>query len=574
LSVINLLIRGFLHASRRKSSFFFAMLALVWTVACDPPAPPSLASVNEVGPSILEPGDILKIKGEGFVEGPAEVTLSGSFDPRGMIEAFENVVYLSGAAIDNETVEVSVTEVVMAQLASEPLIFTGTAKVVFPKTNSLGNMQIEATSGNVSLELRPGGGGVEVGAKRKREAEQLLKQLGIELFGNDLIIAAITRNSAAEQSGLSPGDRLLAVDGTALAASSDLAGLNINKLHGFDLVSSSGDVRTVDIQLISADPLAVDEFAAVLLTAIALGLFMAFAAPKKNDRTRNHLSSRSFNISTMFAISASALFLIAFPAMAIISRADVDATFAMLGLLAVFLTIAALYGKGSAGVKIFNAIIHLIPVPIIVVSAGMLNSAFGLWNMVTAQEASLWGWSVWSNPFSLVAFIVTVSLLWPARFTDKEQTIVVRIAAVSAAGIGAIMLVTFLLGGWSLPSIRSVTMEGSPLLLLAGAFVFAIKASLVIAAARISAVIPKGDRRFRRNVTWRILVRTAVLISSTALAHAWAGGELPIEVRSAGQILSAGVFASLSTAFLTSKIRNLISQYSNGNTPPKYSAEA
>jgi len=559
---------------RRKSSFFLAMLALVWTVACDPPAPPALASISEVGPSILEPGDILKIKGEGFVEGPAEVTLLGSFDPRGMIEAFENVVHLSGAAVDNETIEVPVTEVVMTQLASEPLIFTGTAKVVFPKTNSFGDVQIEAISGNISLELRPGGGGVEVVAKREREAEQLLEQLGIKLFGNDLIIAAITRDSAAEQSGLSPGDRLLAVDGTALAASSDLAGLDINKLHGFDLVSPSGDVRTIDIQLISADPLAVDEFAAVLLTAIALGLFMAFAAPKKNDHTRNHLSSRSFNISTMFVISASALFLIAFPAMAIISRADVGATFAMLGILTVFLTVAALYGKGSAGTKIFNAIIHLIPVPIIVVSAGMLNSAFGLWNIVAAQEASLWGWSVWSNPFSLVAFIATVSLLWPARFTGKEQTIIVRVIAVSASGIGAMMLVTFLLGGWSLPNISSADMEGSPLLLLAGTFVFAIKASLVIAAAHISAVIPKGDRRSRRNVTWRILVRTVVLISSTALAHAWAGKELSTEVRSAGQILSAGVFASLSTAFLTSRIRDLVSHYSNVDTPPKYSTKA
>jgi hypothetical protein len=222
------------------------MLLAMILASCQTPTAPPLATVDAVEPAIIEPGDVLRLTGTGFVEGPARISFTGEFKPAGLAPPRHRTAYLGGTAVSTGLIEIPLSSSAIARLTEETARFTGEVDVTFPAAAALDAIHISARAAGISFEIRPAGGGVALAARRTREAK-----------------------------------RLLAVDGVALAAPADLAGLVVGEEHRFELVSSAGTMRSVALLVGPGKRLDRDVFTAIVLSSIALGLFLAFAAPTR-----------------------------------------------------------------------------------------------------------------------------------------------------------------------------------------------------------------------------------------------------------------------------------------------------
>ncbi len=535
-------------------------------IGCESLPVATLAAIDEVNPSMLEPGDILEIGGNGFVEGPARISFDGQFDPYGMVGAVHRKIELDGTAVSDVLVQIPITNTVMSTLAVEPVEFRGTISIRFPSALSMGETRIQAVSEIVSLELRPTGGGVEAAARRNREAEVILNLAGISLAhseaGNELIVHSVIGEGLADRHGIDRGDRLLSVNNVALAAPSDLAGLDTEGLHTFEFLTVSGEIRTFKARLSTINPLEVDEFAAILLTSLVLGFFLAFAGSRRNRFRPDALPKTGNPLVTALGFSAASVPMLLLPAVVISTRADMSASLALLGAVVAGLAIVALYGRGSVVYRGLGAIAHLLPVPVALVLAGTFGSSFGMWNLVASQESSLWGWHAWSNPFALAAFILAISLLWPALPDRENHTVIAGISSWFAAVGGAMVITACGFGGWLIPSISmNELVLHSTMTLLVGVAVFALKTWLVLLTARWFWTARAGDRRARVRQGRQTIIRAALLMVTGAMAMAWNWYGLPEDLVAAGRVLAAGVSVVLATAFMARRIVDLIGHH-------------
>ncbi len=532
-------------------------------IGCESLPAATLAAIDEVNPKMLEPGDILEIGGTGFVEGPARISFDGQFDPYGMVGAVHRRIELDGTAVSNVLVQIHITNTVMSTLAVEPVEFKGTISIRFPSALSMGETRIQAVSRTVSLDLRPTGGGVEAAARRNREAEVILDLAGISLAhseaGNELIVRSVTREGLADRHGIDRGDRFLSVDNVALAAPSDLAGLDTEGLHSFEFLTVSGEIRAFKARLTSINPLEVDEFAAILLTSVALGFFLAFAGRRRNRSCLDAHPKTGNPLVTALGFSVASVPMLFLPAVVISTRADMGASLTLLGAVVAGLAIVALYGRGPVVYRGLGAIAHLLPVPVALVLAGTFGSSFGMWNLVASQESSLWGWHAWSNPFALAAFILAISLLWPALPDRESPTLAAGISSWLAAVSGSMAITACGFGGWLIPSLpMNELVLRNTMMLLVGVAVFALKTWLVLLTARWFWSARAGDRRERVRQGRQTVVRAALLVVTAALAMAWNWYGLPEDLVAAGRVLAAGVSVVLAAAFMTARIGDLI----------------
>ena len=130
-------------------------LAPLWLVAgCDPPPPAVLATVVDVSPKVVEPGDVIEITGTGFVEGSARIVLRGTFDPLGLAPPERREVTLEGTAISGTAIEVPITSVLMERIAVEPVEFSGVVAVSFPTALPLSAVRVGAESTPLMIGLR------------------------------------------------------------------------------------------------------------------------------------------------------------------------------------------------------------------------------------------------------------------------------------------------------------------------------------------------------------------------------------------------------------------------------------
>ena len=532
-------------------------------IGCEPLPAATLATIDEVNPKMLEPGDILKIGGTGFVEGPARISFEGEFDPYGMVGTAHRRIELDGTAVSDTLVQIPITNTVMSTLAVEPVEFMGKISARFPSALSMGETRIQAVSRVVSLDLRPTGGGIEAAARRSRESEVILDLAGISLarseVGNELIVRSVTREGLADRHGIDHGDRFLSVDNVALATPSDLAGLDPEGLHTFEFLTVSGEVRAFRARLTSIIPLEVDEFAAIFLTSVALGFFLAFAGRRWNRPPPDTYIRTGNPLVTALGLSVASVPMLLVPTIVISTRADMCASLTLLVAVVAGLAIVALYGRGPAVYRVFGAIMHLLPVPIALVLAGTLGSSFGMWNLVASQESSLWGWHAWSNPFALAAFVLAISMLWPALPDRKNPTLIAGISSWFAAVSGAMAITACGFGGWLIPSFpMNELVSSDTTMLLVGVAVFALKTWLVLLTAKWFWSARSGDRRARVRQGRQTVVRAALLVVTAALAMAWNWYGLPEDLVAAGRVLAAGVSVVLATAFMATRIGDLI----------------
>lgn len=536
------------------AAWHLLVLALV-CVGCDATPTIVLARIDSVEPSVLEPDEVLEITGDGFVEGPVEVSFDGRFDPLGMVEATHGSVQLKGIAVSENTIQIHVTNTSMEKLAREPLLFEGMITATFPTSLEGSATRIGARKHGISLELRPAGGGVELEARRSREAEHILATLGITLEpssrGDELLVSTVTPGSGADRHGMSPGDHLLSVDATALATASDIAGLDISSPHRFEFISPSGNIQTANIRIGPYTPVEMDEFAAIVITSLALGIFLLFALPRFH-RGRQRLDGPKNPIALAMGMAVVSIPIVIVPAAAILTRADMGFALGLMGATIASLVVAGLYGRGRY--RILSVLGRALPVPLVLIMAGAQGSTFGLWNTVVVQASSPWGWHSWSNPFALMTVLVSISIIWP-RDDVHEETVAARAATWIAAVCTSIVITAYTLGGWTLPAVSMKSLSVGALPLLFGILVFFVKAWLVILAGRWMSGAGTTDRRSRRKAATMMLSRIAALLVLGCGALAWSWSPIPDDLQAAGRVLSGGVSLALATAFVASRLR-------------------
>jgi hypothetical protein len=523
-------------------------------LGCTPDAAIEMASIERIAPSVVEQGDVLRIEGAGFVEGPARVTLSGEFDPSGLVPKEHRVVVVDGIAVTETSIEVPISQVAMAALAAEALRFEGRVTVEFPTALATGPSHIAATSAPLTLDVRPAGSGVASTARRAREAEQVLLRLGLSLVptreGNDLLVGAVTSGGAADKVGISPGDRLLAVDGVALSAPSDLAGLGRDDLHRFELVSSTGRSQVIDLKLAPLDPDAADEVAAILLTAIALGLFLAFAAPRRAPNAEA-LAPRAVPLADALSFVAVAVPAIALPAISVLANYRLLATALLFGGATAGLVLYVLFGSGEARGRVasFSAsLVALVAVPSLALAFG---TAFDVAGAVVDQSHTRWGFCAWRSPFAFAAYLAAVALLWPSMRPSERTAPIARLGAWAAGVFSAMAVAAYGLGGWLVPWAAPESLGSDGSLLLVGMALYALKTWTVLLVARSFSQAVAAERRRKGSSQKRALFALAGLALAFFASLFWEWAHLPSEVLSAFRILSAGLFFAFAAAFLS-----------------------
>lgn len=512
-----------------------------------------MAAISKIEPTVLEQGDVLRIEGSGFVEGPTRVTLSGAFDPSGLVPPLHRVVLVDGVSVSETSIEVPITGVTMRALAAEPLRFEGRVGVDFPTALAGGSTRISATSDTVRLDLRPAGSGIASAAQRNREAERILGRLGISLApspeGNELLVVSVRSGGLADKQGIAPGDRLLAVDGVALSSPADLAGLAENESCRFELVTGTGRTQVVNLRLAPLDPGAADEVTAILLTAIALGLLLSFAAPKVRDRAADP-AARANPLADALGLGAASVPILVLPAVSILVGARTAATAALLAGAVAGLVVATLYSSAGARQRIAWFGARLAAIVAMPALAAALGSSLEVSEAVASQADARWGWHAWTDPFALVAYLAAAVLIWPERAQGAAVGPTARFGSWIAAVFTAMAIAAYGLGGWAVPGVPADALRGDVALLLAGIALYAAKTWIVLLAARSFARYGAAERRARPRGARRPLAAAAVLVAASGGALAWEWAKLPAELAAAGRILSAGVFFALATAFL------------------------
>jgi hypothetical protein len=530
------------------------LIALALSASCSPSdgAPLSLASVTRVGPAELEPGDVLRIEGTGFVEGSARVTLEGTFTEPGTDSPARRRVSLDGMAPSGEAVEVPMTTATMALLTDVPVAFEGTVQVRFPDAGRQGPVEIGAESGSIRLRLGPTGGAVPAAALENRAAIRFLEENGLAVTdspaGDDLLVASVTPGGPADRAGIGVGDRLLGMDSAGLKELKDLARVAPRASHVFEIVSPGGEVRSVTVQAAAAATLDADEFAALVLSAVVFGLFWAFVAPSRR-RPEDQVAPApgGHPLASALGIGAISAALLVFPAAVTLLRAGMAATLVLLAAQALGLTLIAAGGHAPVLARIASLGARIVPVFALLTVAFAAGQTVAPYEAVAAQHATAWGWHAWSSPFALAVVVATVALLWPAG---------PAIPAWATAVPASMLVVTLGLGGWLVPGASLDDLAHSPWLLVLGSLVFCVKGWIVLLAARWFAAAGLRDRRGER-ARWRLFVRLGVLGAAAVAALAWIWLDLPSACRIAGQVLATAAFVAILTAFVASRLKGL-----------------
>jgi hypothetical protein len=540
-------------------------LVLLPLMCCESTPTMPLARIDTVRPAVLEPGDVLVVEGEGFVEGPATLVFDGDLQPLGAGPAARARVAIEALAVSATRIELPITGTVMSRLTSEPAELAGSLEISFPTALAESAVRVEARRDDLTIELRPTGGAVAAVARRAREAEAFLQELGISLQSGgadaELVVERLRPGSPADRAGLDPRDRLLALDGAALAGLSDLSGLDPRLPHALSVMSAAGAPRELELLPDAAAAWPVDEFAALMLAAVALGLFLAFAAPA---RRRNWMAVAASPVANppilALGIAALTVPMLVLPAALIGGISGPAATLGLAGLTVAGAVGVALWSTGGPLSRAGTLACGLLPLLAALGMAGAFGSSIELSEVVAGQGDAPWGWHGWANPFALMATVSAAALIWPGSGRPGAPVAARGAAWVTACG-GSVALVACALGGWLLPGAAPDLASPHPPALLAGAAVFAAKCWLVLIAARWLAGAGRVERRGRLGRRAPARLWSALgLIAALGLSFAWDRAGLPAELDTAGRVLASGVFATLATALLARGLAGLLAR--------------
>ncbi|MDJ0765256.1 MAG: PDZ domain-containing protein [Myxococcota bacterium] len=527
--------------------------------SCERTPIPPLASISELAPKHVEPGDVIRITGQGFVEGPALITLSGAFHPEGRGEVTPASVSLPGNAISSTAVDVPITDKSLGGVIQEPVRFRGSIEVAFQSARPHRQVRVIAQSDAVELHLRPAGGSILLAAKRMRLGMGFLGAMGIVPADTDsqsgLIVADVSTGSAAESAGITFGDRLLAVDGTAIAEIADLASIKPAPHHRFEAVSRNGLLRTITITAPGASHLDRDEFFAIVLSSVALGLFLAIAAPTRGWFARPAAATAN-PMAVIFGFAMVSIPLLLIPAVAILYRVGYRGSILLLSVNVLGLAITALFQVRPTPFRLALNAVHALPVLAVMMVATACGAAVGLSDIATSQQHAVWGWHAWSSPFALAATIGAMALLWPPRNASgtKRRSVSNAVNWMTAVPAAA-MLTTCCLGGWLIPGVPAGQLTESGWLLASACLVFFVKTWMVLLIARWFASVGLVERR-ARTVAPRVGWRSALLCLATLSTLGWMWTDIRPAYRMAGQMLAIAACGTFFTVLAITTLKN------------------
>lgn len=189
-------------------------------------APAMLLDVDQVTPSVVEPGSSLHITGNGFpVSRDAQVVLVGQLARPGNAPLDVNHT-LRGYAHSEQLVEVPLGEPDVLALGGRGT-FTGSVHVTFSGIAS--RRSVAGSTDGVEFDLRlSADGGLHDALERGERAEAALDELGIlpadeQSPSGGLRVGEVRPDSAAARATLTPGDVLVRFDGVRVLELSDLA---------------------------------------------------------------------------------------------------------------------------------------------------------------------------------------------------------------------------------------------------------------------------------------------------------------------------------------------------------------
>ncbi|MBN2802700.1 MAG: hypothetical protein JXR91_06375, partial [Deltaproteobacteria bacterium] len=201
-----------------KQCYFKYLISVIFIfiAACEDQNRVSLYSVNQTTPTFIETGDTIRIYGEGFVEGDADITLKGSFKKSGSFKPVKQSIYLKGTAISSSEIQIYVSKEVMTKISDDTVDFTGITKVSFPAVLKESVVSLEAAGPVESIRFSPLGEAVKSRAKNLRESLDILKMTGIivnkESLDSDIEVSKVITGSLASINNIKQGDILISID--------------------------------------------------------------------------------------------------------------------------------------------------------------------------------------------------------------------------------------------------------------------------------------------------------------------------------------------------------------------------
>lgn len=562
------------YVKNEMCPFFLPIAAALLTMGaaaagCISPMEAPLATIDTITPQIVEPGDVIRIGGTGFIEGKAQITLEGDFRKEGQKQTEMRSITLQGTAVSDKSIESAITSKSISHIAGEHTRFAGKLRITFPSAHGSSGIQIVAHKNDVLFDFRPAGTSIPQAVSRARDARRFLKALGITLHaaewggGESLVVLDIDKGSLADRAGLTFGDRLLAVNGVALASLEDLSNFATSSTCRLDIVTKTGTLRQAVLRTGLKAHLTGDELAAIVLASVALGLFLAFSAPTRRRFPPIDFGGRDPFFRALY-VSGISLMLLIFPAAVILFRPG------YLGFLVLLagnaFGIAAYFWSrpGKIWRRVLSCLVHFAPTPIMLSLAFAIGSSTSVGEIVAGQQSSPWGINAWSSPFAVASLILAMTLAWP-RETRSFQ----RVAVHSAVGWitvvpCACMLVVCWLGGWWFPGISTEAMRQSATGMSLGCLVFLCKSWIVLLAIRWFASKGMLERRSRAEPA-RLEWRLVVLMGFAGASLWWFWTPLPKDIRIAGQLLATGASVSLVTAAVAFAVRASASQAKLGH---------
>ncbi len=543
---------------RAVKKIFLIPFLILWIPlgGCGESPTVDLYSVRNITPEVIEPGDVMVIEGEGFIEGKARIVLEGTAKPMGLKPARPFYRKLWGTAVSENRIEVPISTYQMDLLARESLRFNGVAIVSFPEIQLDSAVSLSGQSPGLQLEFRPTGGGVRIHALKLREAKKTMKVLGLLLEPNvtddSVAVDGVIPNSFAEQTGIPVGARLISIDGFPLFSLDELAGLTLTEPHILEFVLPEGTSLKVNTNP-ALDTIETDEFVAIVLTSLVMGLFLAFVLPMWRGKASRRATPQRNPIPFVIGYAAAALVTVLFPAVVIAGMLNLSGTIMLVAIQLICTAILLFYSTQSLAHRLSNALGNLFSVCTVLLMGGAAGNSFGLYELTMAQSRTLFGFHVFENPLMMLSCILAISLLWPGRFPDR-CTPLVHVSAWLQTISGAMLVVFFCLGGWTLPGMSQLARAGSIWLLLVSLMIFVAKTWIVLMAARQFGGASSPERRQHTSISGIYQLRWFFLPFFTSGAMYLILNPLPGDIQTAGQVISSGIFCTLFSLVLFSRI--------------------
>jgi hypothetical protein len=452
---------------------------LVLAIGCEPTSPPDLASLESLAPAELEPGEELVLTGSGFIQGRADLVLSGTLSAPGRSQPRlgQREIVLPVLVNSSTSAVARIGRHHLEELGAGHTTFVGRAVLRFPTSAGEHTPHITASLDSVRLELFADPSVRRAGAWRVQErGEAVLEDLGIAVAilpeGRGLLIERVASGSSAEVAGLRAGEVVVSSGTLTVASVADLAPPQRSRHVLLGVRDLEGRFRRVSCHLgqtrVAPDS---DRIASLAIGGCAMLVLLVAAGPLRGPfravgdtllagatgprdvlrRLCDDNQGRPARTATVLLVFAAAPFVV-------MSMAG-SGLVVVAGVVLLTSIIEALHSsRGWQRLEAaWRGVWRGVPLVAGCAVAAARAASIDLDTVVSFQGAVPWAWNALSDPACLALFVLIV-VVTCAREGESMGP-----SATLFRGLAGALVAAVFLGGWSL---------GHPLF---GQIVFAIK---------------------------------------------------------------------------------------------------